>query len=109
MKDSTQPMKSTSPIRWIEIARYYPKENRATIIMTTETGRVLIKDDKGEPIRYPMVYRGDESEGKAIQPGDRGFILFSGSQMTKGFIFIGFSEGGDEAALFSPIRGRWGV
>lgn len=99
------------PPKAIRVKEYFPQENTVTVqfIGQGETfGGDIPKGALGDH-HFSLGYRGDISEGLSPQPGDAGFLYFTGFQYKKGYVLLSYTEGGDEASTYVPIRGSWSL
>lgn len=97
------------PPKLVRIKEYFPAENSVTI-QFIENGRPGdVPQGKNKDFKFPLGYRGDVSEGLSIQPGDTGFLMYSGWQYKGGFVLLAYTEGGDEAMSYVPVRGGWAI
>lgn len=95
----------------VRIKEYFPQENAVTIQLIgkgDDFGGAVSKNIGGEQ-RFALGYRGDVTEASAPQPGDLGYLFFTGMQYKNGFVLLAHSEGGEKASSYVPIRGAWGI
>lgn len=95
----------------VRIKEYFPEENAVTVQVvgvTSDFGGAVSRNISGEQ-KFALGYRGDVSEGVAPQPGDLGYLFFTGMQYKNGFVFLAHSEGGEKSSSYVPIRGAWGI
>lgn len=98
------------PPKLITIKEYFPQENAVTIVFEgkgTPSGEV--PTNKTGEVKFPLGYRGDITESMAPQPGDTGFLFYTGMQYKRGFVLLTNTDGGDKAMQYVPVRGSWAL
>ena len=99
------------PPRTIRIKEFFPRENAVTVQFVNSEGDIGGASPPGVDgdHKFGLGYRGDVAEGMAPQPGDLGFLFYTGFQYKRGFVLLSHSTGGDEAFAYTPIRGNWSL
>ena len=95
----------------VRIKEFFPKENAVTVHFV-DTGDSVLGDvpkEQQEDYKFALGYRGDVSESMSPQPGDIGFLFYTGMQYKRGFVMLSHTTGGEEANSYVPIRGSWSL
>lgn len=106
-------LQNVTYIQKVRIKEYFPFENQVTVNVIDKGGSfdgltiTTIRDNT--PQRFPLGYPGHVSESMPPQPGDMGFLVYTGAQHKTGFVLLGYSPGGHRSSKYIPVRGAWAL